>query len=117
MRPTRLSRCMCHFRSMPARLSTGTRLIKPRPLNGTTAFAGASGRNAYRRFFLDALLFFFAPRLALDAFAAGFAGRTAMASISNSAPGRASCEIATVVLAGGADMLKCIAHLAEDRDV
>src|SRR5215471_17465287 len=37
---------------------------------------------------------------------ATFAGSTAIASISNSAPGRANCEIATVVLAGGADMLK-----------
>jgi hypothetical protein len=36
-----------------------------------------------------------------------FAGSTAIASISNKAPGRASCEMATVVLAGGADILKC----------
>jgi hypothetical protein len=64
-------------------------------------------RAAYFRFRFRALTFLL-PRRAdsFPAFAC-LAGSTAIASISNKAPGRASCEMATVVLAGGADMLKC----------
>ena len=73
----------------------------------TSAILLASFAFAQLRFFRRALA---APRRVADlAFApfAAFAGNTAMASISNNAPGRANCEIATVVLAGGAAMLKC----------
>ena len=64
--------------------------------------AHRAGFRLLRFFFFDD----FAPRLAAAGLPAAFAGSTAIASISNSAPGRASCEIATVVEAGGAAMLR-----------
>src|SRR5262249_52279816 len=69
-------------------------------LHGVVVRGAAAGlRAGHLFFFLEAL----AERLAPRAFA-GFAlfagGSTAIASISNRAPGRASCEIATAVLAG-----------------
>src|SRR5262249_16374410 len=64
--------------------------------------------SSYLRFFLLGLAL---PRraagLAFAVLAPPLAGNTATASISKSAPGRANCEMATVVLAGGAPMLKC----------
>src|SRR5262249_25567511 len=65
--------------------------------------AGAGVRARHLRFFRAVLALRLAPR-ALAAFA--FAGgSTAIASTSNKAPGRASWEIATVVLAGAASVL------------
>src|SRR5665213_2623053 len=54
------------------------------------------------------------PRFATAGLRA-FAGSTAIASISNSAPGRASCEIARVVDAGGAAMLKFRSRTSRNR--
>ena len=89
-RRIRRSRCTCRCRSTPAPPTTGTRRTSALP-----AFPARLGLLGERR----------AAGLALAAFAA-FAGNTAIASISNSAPGRANWEMATVVLAGGAAILK-----------
>ena len=78
-------------------------------LHAVVVRRAAAGAGAAHRRFRRLALTFALPRLAAAGFEAGFAvfaGSTAIASISNSAPGRASCEIATVVEAGGAAMLK-----------
>src|SRR5262249_45224758 len=82
-------------------------LLRLHALGGRGAAAGI--RAAHLRFFRAALGladFFLAPP-ALGALAGFAGGSTAIPSISNRAPGRASCEIATVVLAGGAAMSSC----------
>src|SRR5262249_43222038 len=75
-------------------------------LPGVVLRRAAPGFSARHFRLRRAALAFFAGARAFAGLAALAGGSTAIASISNRAPGRASWEIATVVLAGGAAILK-----------